>query len=108
MRRLTLLEQLWFWFRGAVLGRPLTEIEHAQLTRAHWYPTENPERPWKASVRSEDWVLVVDGAKRATLIVAGREIGPVPAWPSEWTLPGQDPGPLTVALLIAGVGRPRG
>lgn len=105
MRRLSPGERLWFWFRGRVLGRPLTELEHALITRAHWYPTADPARPWKASVRSEDWLLAVDEAQtRLTLVIAGRELGAITDWPREWTLPGQEPGPLEVALMIARLG----
>jgi hypothetical protein len=105
MRRLSPGEQLWFWFRGRVLGRPLLELEHACLTRAHWYPSDDPSRPWKASVRSEDWVLAIDaGRSRLVLSIAGREIGDVTVWPREWTIPGQEPGPLEAALRIARLG----
>lgn len=105
MRRLSPGEQLWYWFRGRVLGRPLSELEHALSTRAHWYATSDAARPWKASVWSEDWVLAVDEARsRLTLVIANREIGTVTNWPNDWTLPGQEPGPLQLALMIARLG----
>lgn len=75
------------------------------MTRAHWYPSDDPSRPWKASVRSEDWVLAIDaGRSRLVLSIAGREIGDATVWPLEWTLPGQEPGPLEAALRIARLG----
>lgn len=104
MRKLTVLERLWFWFRGRFLRQPLTELEHALMTRAHWYESENPARPWKASVSSENWLLAADDARATlTLVIGLREIGVVAQWPREWTLPGQEPGPLQVALMIAGL-----
>jgi beta-phosphoglucomutase-like phosphatase (HAD superfamily) len=75
------------------------------LSRIHGYPTDDASRPWKASVRSEDWVLAIDAARSLLVLsIAGREIGDVTVWPREWTLPGQEPGPLEAALMIARLG----
>ena len=62
--RLTLGQRLFSWLRATIGGTPVTEIELAMQTRAHWYASGDAALPLKASVHSEDWRLAVNAATR--------------------------------------------